>query len=136
MDVIKVKALVDMEQVLMEINHQIEKLPLTYEWQLRVFLNQTMPQMACYKFLANRLLEKRYGIEKFHDGPKQKGKKAQKIRYWELDPERESGFREEIAPLEDMDIHVFVPKFDLKIIQMCGVKLSNTEVLAPILKSE
>ena len=58
-----------MEPALIQLQSQIEKLPLDYEWAFRVFINRTMPYVATYKMLATRMLELRYGIAKYKETP-------------------------------------------------------------------
>jgi len=143
---IKVGQLIEMQPALIQLQSQVEKLPLHYEWAFRVFINRTTPYMATYKMLATRMLELRYGIEKYCDVPAEKfeertflffkwKKKVQytkSIKYWELDPERKDGYEKEMETLNNQVVDEFTPQFDEKLLIMCGVSYDK-ELLKPLI---
>lgn len=143
---ITVKELLDMEPALIQLQSQITKLPLHYEWAFRVFINRTTPYVATYKMLATRMLELRYGNECFKDVPGHEDQEKKflffkwtkrvcvtnKIRYWELDPERAEGYEKEMATLNDQVVDEFTPKFDEKLLKISNVSV-QFDLLKPIL---
>ena len=135
-----------MEPALIQLQSQIEKLPLHYEWAFRVFINRTMPYVATYKMLATRMLELRYGIAKFTETPvtkveerkflffkyKKKVQDVNRIKYWELDPERKDGYEKEMETLNDQVVDEFIPKFDERLLIMKNISF-DAELLKPLI---
>lgn len=127
-----VKQLIDMEFALMQLQTQVEKLPLVYEWQFRVFLYKTMPYMATYKGLATRLLEKRYGKQEEVPMKPVKGKKQKPAKIWVLDPERKDEYEKELKTLHEQIVPEEYPQFDERILIMNNVSV-DVEKLKPII---
>jgi hypothetical protein len=127
-----VKELIGMEFALQQLLSQAEKLPLDYEWDLRVFLYQTTPYMGAYKGIATRLLEKRYGKKKTQKGVK-KGDKP--IVFWVLDPEKEKAYEQELEPLHNRIVPINIPSFNEKILKAVNVSYDK-EILKPFISKK
>jgi len=135
-----------MEPALIQLQSQIEKLPLDYEWAFRVFINRTMPYVATYKMLATRMLELRYGIAKYKETPvtredekkflffkyKKTVQDVKQIKYWELDPERKDGYEKEMKVLDDKIVDEFTPQFDERVLIMSNISF-DAELLKPLI---
>jgi hypothetical protein len=123
-----VKELIDMEFGLVQLQSQLEKLPLVEEWKIRVFLYQTMEYMGAYKGLATRLLEKRYGIKQEAPMPDVKGKKQKPGIFWTLDPEKKDEYEKELNAIHLQVIPVDVPRIDERILIMSGVSVDIDKI--------
>lgn len=127
-----VKQLIDMEFALQQMVNQAEKLPINYEWELRVFLYKTMPYMGAYKGMATRLLEKRYGIKRTQERPAVKGKKQNPIVWYDLNPEMKEDYEKDMAPLDKLVVPEEIPQFDQKLLIMSNVSI-DYETLKPLI---
>lgn len=127
-----VKELIDMEFGLVQLQSQLEKLPLVEEWKIRVFLYQTMEYMGAYKGLASRLLEKRYGVKQEAPMPDIKNKKQKPRVYWTLDPDRKDEYEKELEAIHAQVIPVDAPQIDERILIMCNVSV-DVEKLKPLI---
>ena len=126
-----VKELIGMEFALQQLISQAEKLPLDYEWSLRVFLYQTTPYMGAYKGIATRLLEKRYGKKQTQKAAK-KGEKP--VVFWTLDPERKDDYENELETLHNQVVPVETPLFNERLLKVSNVSYDK-EILKPFIIS-
>ncbi len=126
------RQLIDMEFELSNFQAQVEKLPLIYEYKLRVFLYQTTEYLGVYKALGTRLLQKRYGEPHERKMQVAKGQKAQTIKVYTLREECKEDYNKEMAVLDNEIVPIDLPQFDEKILKMHGVSI-NKEVLKPFI---